>query len=608
MTIRARLLLLTFGLVIPLVFIGFFNLWSTWSASREQLNESIEQQANLAATAFEQWVGAQRQTLITISNLSEDSNQATLRDFINSIVKTRPHWLDVQIISPGGEILLSQTIRDKPLPLVAIETLRQEVSEKQRLVVYTEQITDENLRLLSLAMPIENGNIVVARIDGTRVSNVFKQLELPDEHIIAVFDPNNRLLYRNRVSPEQMSQDVSQTSLLSALNNTSKATIEVESPYDKIKRVYGLARVETANCVVAVGVPSAKLYQFAQKQYWSQFWFGLIITILAVLLALYIARGIIEPLQLMTQATRAFGGGDLTVRSPIVGGGSLRELGITFNQMAEQIADREEELKALDRLKSEFVSNVSHELRTPLTTIKTLTRVLEKQDLNQAERDEYLQTIAVECDRQIDFVQTLLDLSRIESGAYKVSFRPTKILDPISKAIEIQKRTALTKNISLILEPPLGELPELETDSTTVQRVLVSLFENAIKYTPENGRIILSVKVIDESIGISISDNGCGINSEDLPHIFERYYRGRPFVPAGLNKNGEGIDDYSVINETSGIGLGLYLVKALVEQLHGDIRVESPVEGNVCGTRFTIFLPLKNENLKLENMGLGRIT
>jgi signal transduction histidine kinase len=596
LTIRARLLLLTLGLTIPLVLVGFYNLWSAWQASREQLNESIEQQANLAATAFEQWVRAQHQTLVTISNLSQNSNQATLRDFLNSIVKTRPHWLDVQIVSPTGEVLLSQTVRDKPLPLVSLETLRQEVANKKSLVIFTEQITEENLRLLSLAMPIENGNFVVARIDGARVSNVFRQLELPKEHIIAVFDSNSRLLYRSQVSPEQMSQDVSQTPLLSALHRGRTATIEVESPYDKIERVYGLARVETADCVVAVGVPRAKLYQFAQNQYRSQFLFGLIIAGLAVLLALFIAHGIVEPLQLLTKATREFGAGDLSARSPIAGGDSLRELGITFNQMAEQIAEREEKLKELDRLKSDFVSNVSHELRTPLTTIKTLTRVLENQNLSRAERDEYVQTIAMECDRQIDFIQNLLDLSRIESGAYKVSFRPIDVRQTLLTAVEIQKRAALSRKIGLTLEPMADNLPEIETDAGTLQRIVVSLIENAMKYTPENGSIRVSGERLVDKVAISISDTGCGIHPDDLPHVFEKYYRGRPLTPLNSDGTNDDTECLAAVNETSGIGLGLYLVRALVEQIHGDISVESPTEENQRGTRFTIIVPVKINN------------
>ncbi|MDQ4121238.1 MAG: ATP-binding protein [Acidobacteriota bacterium] len=592
MTIRARLLWLTIGLVVPLVLVGFYNLWSAWQASRAELDQSIERQAELAATAFEQWIEAQTQTLTTISNLAAAENQASLRDYLNSIVKTRPHWLDVQIVNPAGEVILSQTIRARPLPLVSIETLRQEVARENKLVVFTEQISDENLRLLSLALPIANGNFVVARIDGTSASEIFRRLELPEENIIAVLDPNNRLLYRNRVSPEQMSVDVSNTPLLVSLGEGQTATIEIESPFDKIRRVYGLARVETANCVVMVGVPSERLYAQAQRQYWRQLWFGLVIVSFAILFALLVSHGIVNPLRHLTAAARSFGAGDLETRARVESGGTIRELGETFNQMAEQIKEREEKLQELDRLKSEFVSSVSHELRTPLTTIKTLAHVLRRNNISQTERDEYLRTIAVECDRQIEFVQNLLDLSRIESGAYKVSPTKTEIGELLRKVIAGQEKTAVTRNLDLRIKPPISEKLFALTDPNILKRVVSSLIENAMKYTPENGFIEISAcKGSSEEIAITITDNGCGIAAEDLPHIFERFYRGRPLEKAANSDENLSSDECQNGAETFGIGLGLYLVKNLTAQIGGRITAESPVE-NQTGTRFTVFIPV----------------
>ena len=590
MTIRARLLWLTVGLVVPLLLVGFYNLWEAWQVSRAQLNESIERQAELAATAFEQWIEAQAQTLRTISTLSQIDNPATLKDYLNSIVKTRPHWLDVQIVSPSGEVILSQTVRDKPLPLVSIETLLREVAAKKSLVIFTEQVSEENFRLLSLAQPMPDGNFIVARIDGASASSVFRQLDLPEENIIAVFDPNSRLLYRSNVSPEQMSADVSDTPLLSALNNKQLATVEVESPYDKIKRVYGLARIEAVNCVVAVGVPSENLYAPAKRQYWRQLWVGALITSCAILLVIFIARGIVEPIRLLTDAARDFGAGDLDSRTEIPARSPVRELGETFNQMAERIVAREERQKELDRLKSEFVSSVSHELRTPLTTIKTLTRVLESSNISQNERAEYLRTIADECDRQIDFVQNLLDLSRLESGAYRVSLVKTDVGDILRGTVEASFRTALTREVDLELKRLPEDLPPVLTDASALRRIVSSLIENAMKYTPENGRIEVAAERRDGKIVVQVTDDGCGIAAEDLSLIFEKFYRGRPLE---INNSGE---ECAAVNETSGIGLGLYLVKSLVEQIGAELIAESPATDNGRGSRFIVFLPLYKDS------------
>ncbi|MGI8555738.1 MAG: ATP-binding protein, partial [Pyrinomonadaceae bacterium] len=538
----------------------------------------------------EQWIAAQTQTLTTISTLAESGNQALLKDYLNSIVRTHPQWLDVQIINSAGAVVAAQTVRDKPLPLVSVETLRREVAVKKSLVIFTEQVSDEKLRLLSLALPIANGNFVVARIDGANASEVFKHLKLPKENIIAVFDPDNRLLYRSNVSPEQMSSDVGSTALLSALNNRLTATVEIESPYDKIKRVYGLARVETANCVVAIGVPSEDLYAPAKKQYLRQLWFGLVITLLAVLLALFIARGIVKPMHRLTGAARAFGAGDLQARAEISGSGAARELGKTFNQMATQIAGREEKLKELDRLKSEFVSSVSHELRTPLTTIKTLVRVLQRNNISENETEEYLQTIAFECDRQIDFVQNLLDLSRIEAGAYKISMSKVDVIKLVRETVEGQQRAAVSRGLSLNFNSPENDLPPVSTDAGVLRRGVSSLIENAMKYTPEGGEITVSVNRLDEQIAVGVADTGCGIATGDLSHIFERFYRGQPLEAQNTSKaDGE---EFVSMNETPGIGLGLYLVKNFVEQIRAEIYAESPAHNSSRGTLITILLPI----------------
>jgi signal transduction histidine kinase len=585
LTIRTRLLLLTIGLVVPLLAVGFYNLWEAWQVSREQLNDSIERQAELAATAFEQWIQAQAQTLTTISNLSQSSNPDVLKDYLNSIVETRPHWLDVQIVNPAGEVVLSQTVRDQPLPLVSIETLRREVATKRSLVIFTEQVSEENLRLISLALPIADGNFIVARIDGMSASNVFKSLKLPEENTIAVFDQNSRLLYRNNVSPEQMTADVSDTPLLSALQNKRTATAEVESPYDKITRVYGLARIEAVGCIVAVGIPSENLYAPAKGQYWRQLWVGALVTSLAILLVLFIVRSIVEPMRRLSEAARAFGGGDLRARTEITGGSPVREFGETFNQMAEQIAEREEKSKEIDRLKSEFVSSVSHELRTPLTTIKTLVRVLQQDNTGKAETEEYLQTIAEECDRQIEFVQTLLDLSRLESGAYRILLVKTDVVSLLQNCVELNRRAATARGLDLRFDLP-ETLPAVLTDAPTLKRVISSLIENAMKYTPENGEIRISAEQRGGEIAVSVTDNGCGIAAEDLPYIFDKFYRGRPLETENTAEN------CAPVNETSGIGLGLYLVKNLVRQIEGKIFAESPVDENEQGASFTVFLPI----------------
>lgn len=219
-----------------------------------------------------------------------------------------------------------------------------------------------------------------------------------------------------------------------------------------------------------------------------------------------------------------------------------------------------------------------------MTTIKTLVRVLQRNNIGEREREEYLQTIAAECDRQIEFVQTLLDLSRIESGAYKVSFAETDVREVLEACVHAQQRAAASRGLNLILETPGKRLPQISTDGGVLARVVSNLIENAMKYTPEGGTIAVAAFRRNNTIVVTVTDNGFGISGEDLPRIFERFYRGRPL---------DGGEDHVSPNETPGTGLGLYLTKNLVEQLQGEIYAESPARKNDQGTRFTVVLPVK---------------
>ena len=604
MSIRARLLLLTLGLLVPLMLVGLYNQSDAWGTSRELLNRSMEQQAKLAATAFEQWVGAQRQTLLTVSDLAQTgtANNAVLREYLNSVVKTRPAWLNVEIVNPAGEVVLSQTAKKWNLHATPVENLKARIDESRSLVIATEQISDKQLRLLTMAMPLSDGNFVVARIDGTSASDVFKQLELPEDHIIAVFDRDGGLIFRSQVTPEQFSLDVSQTPLLTALSGRRTGVIEVESPYDKIDRVYGLARIDSVDAAVAVGLPRDDLYGGAQQQLRQQLLLSSLIACLAVFAAFFIARGIVEPLRRLTDAAKAFGEGDLTVRGGVENDPAVRELGLTFNQMARKIEAREEKLKELDSLKSEFVSSVSHELRTPLTTIKTLTRLLQRGSLPEDTRQEYLETIAGECDRQIDLVQNLLDLTRLESGSDHPMIEETDPVETINSVVGLHRNFAESRAIRLQVFTPPEHLPNVLTDRTALYRILSGLIENALKYTSEFGVVKVIAGRVDDDVVIEVQDNGCGIASEDLERVFEKFYRGRPLSisAVGTTVNGSSADAVLNPEPVPGMGLGLYIVKALVDQVGGTIDVKSPANGTGAGTAFIVRLPTAAANEEIS--------
>jgi signal transduction histidine kinase len=266
----------------------------------------------------------------------------------------------------------------------------------------------------------------------------------------------------------------------------------------------------------------------------------------------------------------------------------LAVLWIVWKEKRYQLQKREERFAELDRLKSEFVSTVSHELRTPLTTIKALTRLLMREGLDESKRREYIETISVECDRQIDFVLNLLDLSRIEGGVLRVTHERVDVREVISSVVKSETRSAEKRSHDLRLDPDI-DVPAVCADPKELRRVLSNIVENAIKYTPDGGRVVLSAHQQDGQVAISVTDNGRGIPAEDMPILFDKFHRGRPAPHSEAMR--EATTDAELLEDAdvSGVGLGLYLARNVMEQMGGRITVESQVGK---GSTFKLHLPV----------------
>ncbi len=250
------------------------------------------------------------------------------------------------------------------------------------------------------------------------------------------------------------------------------------------------------------------------------------------------------------------------------------------------------EAEAADRVKDEFLATVSHELRTPLTTIKALTRLLMREELAEEKRGEYLETIAVECDRQIDLVLNLLELSRIEGGVFRVAMQKVDIASVVRSCIKAETRAAERRmhKIEILSE---GVVPAACADPKALRRVLSNVIENAIKYTPDGGSISIATSYDDDRVSIGVTDNGRGIPAEDLPVLFDKFHRGRSSQNSAVMRNATEAAEFLEDADVSGVGLGLYLGKTVMEQMRGSITVETAAGR---GSTFTLCLPIWNDD------------
>lgn len=233
-------------------------------------------------------------------------------------------------------------------------------------------------------------------------------------------------------------------------------------------------------------------------------------------------------------------------------------------------------LKELEKIRQDFVANVSHELRTPLTTIKGYVETLLEGNFQEEVALKFLQVIKRHTDRLAKIVEDLLTLSKIESKEFQLKRERIFAVDLLEEAIHLVRGEAERKNVRLSLSEIPSDL-SLIGDPYYLTQILINLLDNAIKYTPGGGAIVLSAKERPpEEVELSITDNGIGIPQEDLPRIFERFYR----VDKGRSQ------------ELGGTGLGLSIVKHLVQAHGGKVWAESQLGK---GSTFYVTLPASHK-------------
>lgn len=245
------------------------------------------------------------------------------------------------------------------------------------------------------------------------------------------------------------------------------------------------------------------------------------------------------------------------------------------DEQTKELRTAYEELKVLDKAKSEFISMASHQLKTPLSAIKGYISMLIEGCWGELpeKAKEKMKNVFHSNERLIRIVNDLLNISKVELGKIKLEKTPTQIVDLIQSCYNELKIEAEKKNLEFILEKPKKPLPQINIDSLKIRQVIMNLIDNAIRYTPK-GEIKIGAKKTKSSILISIKDTGEGLTKEEIDSIFKGFVRGS----AGIN--------YFI----EGAGLGLYVAKKFLELHQGRIWAESKGKGK--GSVFYVELPI----------------
>jgi signal transduction histidine kinase len=303
--------------------------------------------------------------------------------------------------------------------------------------------------------------------------------------------------------------------------------------------------------------------------------------LIVFLFALYLSRSIVGPTSRLAVAAARISDGDLTARVPEEGAGELERLARGFNRMAERVQHsrtdlerQQRELRELDRLKDEFVATVSHELRTPLTSMVGFLEILREQATGPLTDDQrnFLEIVARNADRLTRLVGDLLFVARLDADQLHLDVGDVDVAALLAEAVESARATALHRGVRLELEAAHG-LAHLRGDGERLRQLIDNLISNALKFTPEGGRVAVRARSAGGAVRIDVSDTGIGIPVDEVGRIAERFFRASSATE----------------RQIPGTGLGLAISKAIVDAHGGSVEVESQVG---VGTTFRVDLPL----------------
>lgn len=301
---------------------------------------------------------------------------------------------------------------------------------------------------------------------------------------------------------------------------------------------------------------------FETAWYRGTIWSLLISATAAGLLSYWVSKRIIQRLTEMEQITQKFAAGELDARLPVSDIPELNRLSTSFNRMAAS-------LEGVEQRRRELVSDLSHELRTPLTVVRGYLEELADGELEPS--PEVYQRMVRETKRLERLVNDLQELSKAEAGYLPINLQAVNLRPLLESLVEKFADQILEDGPDLRLECPLV-LPLVIADIDRTEQILVNLIGNAVRYTP-TGAITIRVWFEPGKLWIAVCDTGIGIASSDLPHVFERFFRG----------------DRSRTRYSGGTGIGLAISRCLVELQGGQIFVESQLG---IGSKFQFFLPL----------------
>ena len=293
---------------------------------------------------------------------------------------------------------------------------------------------------------------------------------------------------------------------------------------------------------------------------------------MAMVLGYFLSSTVTERIHTLKGAAEKLAGGELQTRVPVNGRDEVAALAVTFNKMAEQLQAADQKQRDLDNMRRDLIAWISHDLQTPLTSMRAILEALADGVVDDPETvKRYLNIAQRDVKNLSSLIDDLFQMAQLDAGGFPLHRAESSLGDLVSDTLE--SFTELAKQQDIMLEGNVDpDVDPVMMDTQSIGRVLNNLIGNALRHTPAQGQVRVRVRRSSQGVEVTVSDTGEGIHAEDIPHIFERFYRG----------------EKSRNRSTGGAGLGLAIARSIIHAHGGDIRVESE-PGK--GTQFTFTIP-----------------
>ncbi|HEY9738374.1 MAG TPA: ATP-binding protein, partial [Trichocoleus sp.] len=598
-SLKWHLLLLLAGALLPVLLFAFAVIHQLVLQEQEASERRVLLAARNLAGAVEREVSGTARTLEALAG-SEQLNQGNLSGFdrdLRRAAQTQPTWLSAILLTPDGRQVIN-TRRPFGTPLSPVNeplSLRQVVETHQPSVGDLARGRSGQTLAFPVRVPVMQGDelryVLTAVITPQALAEVVEeQAPVEGEWTRTVVDSQGVVVARTR-DPERFVGQRGTPSFLERIGASPEGVYR-DTTLEGAKVYVAFSRMNSLPWTAAVTVPVSVIEGPARRAIWWVIGSGWVLLLISGLGALLLSRQISAAIAAAAAAAEHLARGE----RPEIPPSSITEvasLGSALTYSADLLAQRQQErdqnlaqaeaaraeAEASNRLKDEFLITVSHELKTPLNAILGWIALLRAGQLDSSNAQRAVDVIERNAKAQAHLVEDLLDTSRIIIGKLHLEPHPISLTSIVTNALDSVRHTAATKDVEL--HAHLQDPGPVMGDPNRLQQVVWNLLSNAIKFTPAGGRVEVNLLQMGSQAAIEVRDTGVGIGPEFLPHVFDRFRQA----------------DGSTTRRFGGLGLGLAIVRHLIDLHQGSVEVDSAGEGQ--GTTFTVKLPLTLTNSRL---------